>query len=616
MRDPERRLRDLFDRKVGELGLSAEGPSPTVVRRVRIHQVVSAFTALAVVAGLGVGSFAGLRALVDVSRKPVIQPSLTSPPTPSRPGGSITVGTRELFEEVCLNPITSCASAAGTWWIVLEQVLPRAMELDPKGNFVPSPLLVEAPTLENGELTEAPFTITYHLNPEANWADGSPITATDFDFTWRAIMNTTGAYTTAGFDQITSIDTTEPKTVLISFKSVYADWADLFGGSYGGLLEEAAFPQYAHDLTPDLANEMQKDIPFSGGPWMLASFGPGAKIVLVRNEHYFGKVPLLDQVTVLPLTEIGSAARFLEDGTIDAFPWPAEEGFMDQFSGEPKIQAVASSGWGYFEALWFNHEAPPLDDPKVREALMYAIDRQAVIDQVITKIDPQAQILNCGFLAVPNMGAWCETAPFDEFTYDPKKAKQILQSDGYDCSDVPCTRDGERLVVDYSTVSTNDRRLEGQKLLKDQALPAGFDLRIKNYEAGTLFGDLGPHGQFMMAEYATGGNADPSVTYTLACESFPTNENDYVGGNWNRWCDRRATDLMHQSDKEIDPEKRLQLMSQIYAIEAEDFLSLPLYVLPDLAAWRTDRIAGPIGEFNGTPYGLFFNMNEWSAVQP
>ena len=41
-----------------------------------------------------------------------------------------------------------------------------------------------------------------------------------------------------------------------------------------------------------------------------------------------------------------------------------------------------------------------------------------------------------------------------------------------------------------------------------------------------------------------------------------------------------------------------------------------LYVLPELAAWRTDRIAGPVGEFAGTLSGLFFNMNEWSAVQP
>jgi peptide/nickel transport system substrate-binding protein len=359
---------------------------------------------------------------------------------------------------------------------------------------------------------------------------------------------------------------------------------------------------------------MQTDIPFSGGPWLLDSFELG-KIVLVANDHYFGKVPLLDQVTIVPVQDTAGAIRLLKGGTIDAAPWPADQAFLDGLSGDPNIDTGASGGT-YFEALWFNHEAPPLDDPKVREALMYAIDRQAVIDQFIRPLNPDAQVLNCGFLAAPSMGPWCQTTPFAKFTYDVEKAKQILESDGYDCSSTPCTKGGQPLIAEYSTVSTNDRRVLAQRLLKDRALPAGFELRIKNYDAGILFGTKGPHGQFTMADYAWGGNTDPSVTSALACESFPTKANDFTGGNWNRWCDRAATDLMHQSDETLDPEGRLQLMDQIYALEAQDFLSLPLYTLPDLAAWRTDRIAGPIGQYVGLPYGLFFNMNEWSAVRP
>ena len=96
---------------------------------------------------------------------------------------------------------------------MLEQVLPYAMVLDLNGNFVASPLLTEAPTLDNGGITQNPFTITYHLNPNANWSDGTPITSSDFDFTWRAILNTTGAYTTTGYNQIKSIVTTDPKVL-------------------------------------------------------------------------------------------------------------------------------------------------------------------------------------------------------------------------------------------------------------------------------------------------------------------------------------------------------------------------------------------------------------------
>ncbi len=69
---------------------------------------------------------------------------------------------------------------------------------------------------------------------------------------------------------------------------------------------------------------------------------------------------------------------------------------------------------------------------------------------------------------------------------------------------------------------------------------------------------------------------------------------------------------MKRSDKELNVQQRLSLFDQIYSLEAKDFLSLPLYVLPSVSAWRTDRIAGPIGQYNSSIYGLFFNMNEWS----
>ena len=53
------------------------------------------------------------------------------------------------------------------------------------------------------------------------------------------------------------------------------------------------------------------------------------------------------------------------------------------------------------------------------------------------------------------------------------------------------------------------------------------------------------------------------------------------------------------------------LMGLVYDLQALDFVSLPLYTLPAVSVWRTDQIAGPIGLWNSSPYGLFFNMEEW-----
>jgi len=112
---------------------------------------------------------AGLVAVACGGTKSASGPSASPTRGPTR-GGSIVLGAEQWPE--CLNPITSCSSATWTWYSVLEQVLPYAMVLDLNGNFVASPLLTEAPTLDNGGITQNPFTITYHLNPNANWSDG------------------------------------------------------------------------------------------------------------------------------------------------------------------------------------------------------------------------------------------------------------------------------------------------------------------------------------------------------------------------------------------------------------------------------------------------------------
>jgi peptide/nickel transport system substrate-binding protein len=551
------------------------------------------------------------------AKTPTATPTSTAKPVK---GGSIVIGAEQWPE--CVNPINECSSATWTWYSVLEHVLGYAMVLDLNGNFVASPLLSEAPTLDNGGITQNPFTITYKISDKAVWADGSPITSADFDFTWKAILNTTGAYTTVGYTSIDSIDTTDPKSAAIKFKDVFVDWPDLFGGVYQGIFEKAAFPKQANSAKPNLAKEMQNSIPFSGGPWVLKSWSKD-QAVFTRNDKWYGTagssrggVPWLDQVTIVPRTDQPTEIQSLLTGEVDAiYPQPSDVSLIDQVKGTPGVKAKGTDG-AYFEALWFQHESAPLDDPKVREALMYAIDRQSIIDAIIKLNNPNAEVLNCGFVSFPNIGNWCkDKQPFSQFNYDPAKAKSLLTADGYDCAASPCTKNGAPLVVEYSTVSTNTRRTTTQQLLQAKAKDAGFEFKVKNYEAGILFGDIGPHGKFTMADFATGGSVDPSITSSFACENIPTSKNSFAGGNWNHWCDTTATDLMHQSDKELDPAKRLQLFDQIYDLEAKGFLSLPLYVLPNVGAWRADKIGGPVDAFIPSNLGMFYNMNDWFLLK-
>jgi peptide/nickel transport system substrate-binding protein len=506
----------------------------------------------------------------------------------------------------CVNPITYCASASWTQYTVLQHVLPRAMQLDAAGNFVASALLLEAPTLANGGLTQNPFTVTFHINPGALWDDGSPITSEDFQFTWRAQLSTHGAYDAEGYEHIRSVGTLDPTTAIIRFRDVDSDWADRFGGLQDYVLEAAAFPDVDPDH-PDLSERMQDDIPFSGGPFRLVEWSQD-RAVLERNDIYFGRHALLDRVTFLPAFDQDVEFKDLLGGRVSAiFPQMSFGGLTpDALTSDPAVQVVAGDGI-YFEALWMNHSKPPLDDPRVREALMYAIDRQSVVDKVVRPFDPNAKVLNCGFVAFPRIGPWCRTRPFERFTYDPARARAILEADGYVCADGPCTKDAATLEIEYWAHTLSPRLKATQELVIERARAAGFSLVPREFESAGFF-DIR---NTPLADYGSGGLVDPSVTHLFGCQEIPRREIDVSGDNYIHWCDDHADRLMRSADREADPDRRLDLMEAVYQLEADDFISLPLYVLPATSAWRMDRIAGPIGAFNSSPYGLFFNMNEW-----
>jgi peptide/nickel transport system substrate-binding protein len=211
------------------------------------------------------------------------------------------------------------------------------MEEDLRGNFVASPLLTQTPTTANGGVRLHPFTITFHIDPRAAWTDRTPITAVDFAFTWRAILHTKGARSTAGYDQIRSIDASDPAIVVIHFKAPYGDWPELFGGSRGFVLKRTAF-RPAQRRSGDLSNAMHDLIGFSGGPWKMTQWTQRQEI-LVRNDRYWSNQSLLDQVTLIPIATQSLGVESLLRGQLDviALTRPSQ-GLVDRMRSDPNVR--------------------------------------------------------------------------------------------------------------------------------------------------------------------------------------------------------------------------------------------------------------------------------------
>jgi peptide/nickel transport system substrate-binding protein len=559
----------------------------------------------------------------------------TNKVTTGSQGGSIIVGAEQWPD--CMNPITECASAF--WQTIMEwQILPRLASYDFQGNLVASDLITEVPTIANGGVKSDPtnkanpFTLTFHLNPKAVWNDGTQITSKDIEFTWKAIGHTKGAYATTGYDKITSIDTTDPLTAVIHFGSVYADWFDLFGGNQFGVIEAAKFATL-DSAKPDISKLFSTgNLTFSGGPWVQQDFST-TKATFVRNEKFWGHKPLLSQMTFVSEKDQTTEITDLLSGTIDvAFPQPGNASILKQLASNPNAKSVAGTG-NFYEALWLNNQDPSgvLSDVKVRQAFMYGVDRQQIINGLIHLNAPDAQILNCGPYALPGRGPWCsgtQDTPWSVVSYDPAKSISILKGDGWNCSKVPaspCTKAGKSLTLSYRYCNGNARRGTTFDLVKNTVLKAGFAFSHTsqgNDCTSPLFTQTLPHGGdakstgaaslFQIADYAQGPLAvDPSPTGNFACNTIPNTANGFGGANIQFFCNAQADALMKESDKQLDPVARRATLDQVWKIMFDQAAFLPIYNLPNVTIWRSDKLAGPVGAANGSPFGTFINSDTW-----
>lgn len=523
-------------------------------------------------------------------------------------GGSVVFAAEQWPE--CLNPITSCANASWLTWSVTHHVLPKLMEVDAEGNYQASPVIEEAPSLENGLLTEDPFTITYNIREDAVWSDGSPMTSEDISFTWQAILDSTGTLTTTGYDLITDIDTSDPKTAVLTFEENYAPWADLFGGGTQSFIKADEFE------STDTANDMLDAITFSGAPWILESWSAD-EAVLVRNDAFWDaeRVPLIDQVTFVPREDTDTEIIALQTGEVQAiFPQPSP-GVNERLEQDGIDFTLA--GGVVFEGLWPNQQSPQspiLGNQAVREALAFSIDRQEIVDTVMGPVDPEATVLQCAGW-VPNVGPWCGD-DFSDVVQDFDRAEQILLDDGWARNgDGVWEKDGTPLEIEWNTVAGNRRREDVQALVQEQVREFGIRFVINNLDAGELFQNRLPQLEFGMGLYAQVASPDPTVTTIYDRDQIPSDANGGAGQNNIAWDNQEVTDLARLSDQQLNPEERLETIRQIGAVVREDMAWIPLYQLPNLTGWRSDQLDGPIGTFTASSYGGFANMYDWFVIE-
>jgi peptide/nickel transport system substrate-binding protein len=461
----------------------------------------------------------------------------------------------------------------------------------------------------------AAMTLTMEINPDAVWDDGSKITFDDFKCTMDAILNTPGSLSTVGYDKITSLEQgKDDHEVIAKFSEVYAPYKNLFAG----ILKKAAV-ENCSDVSADFAD----NIPFSARPYKIDSWSLD-QLVLSPNPNYFGDdKATTSKVVMVPKADSDTEIASLVSGESDFIFPQAYAGITDALA-DPNIKSTPGYGTNY-EGLYFQQGAECVPDESrscafkdadFRHAFAKSIDRNLIRDNIYDPIFPGGPLLNCG-LWVPTIGKWCDQSIFGDAQgkdsyFDATAADTILGGAGWakDANGM-WAKDGVVPEIHWVINSGNTRRESTQALLIPEMKKAGFNIIADNCDAACYFQQRLPALEYDMAMYINTASPDPTVTGIMSCDSVPSAANDNKGQNSAGWCNQDASKLMTESDQTVDETKRVDLIHQIGQFLADDAVMLPLYQFPNIAAWRTDQVGGPV-DADAANYQAFQNIDKWT----
>jgi peptide/nickel transport system substrate-binding protein len=466
-----------------------------------------------------------------------------------------------------------------------------------------------APQAVEGDCPDA-FCVKYNIHPDAAWADGTPVTADDFAFTYETIMNDQLDITTReGYNQMTGYEVVDDKTFLAIFGDLYAPWQTLFA---------PVLP--AHELEAQPFNTVWDElITLGSGPFTMVEWVQDERILLERNENYWASeelasgVPLGDvqTINIVFLEDSQTQVQALRGQEIDMFYPQPQVSLVEEVDGIEGVEWEASLG-PVWEHVDFNHDDPLLAQKFIRQAIAQGIDRDSIVEAIVRPIAADAQPL--GNTVWMNGTTFYEDH-FTQYPYDPVAAEAYLTDNGctmgsdgiYEC-------DGQRLSFNWATTAGNEGRELTFALAQANLAEIGIEVNAAFGPASEVFADEFIYGDstvWQIFNFAWVGSPEPAGGNTIYyCEGgAPSGFGDI---NVTRYCNDEMEQLVRATDTVVDPAERAALYNQADAIYLEDVASVPLYQKPTFFAWNS-AVSGP--QDNATQVGPFWNIGSWTGKE-
>ena len=464
----------------------------------------------------------------------------------------------------------------------------------------------KASNLLSGEPTVATVggkqVVTYKINPKAVWNDGKPITSTDFKYTWTQVTTGKDIYDTSVFKDVASIDDSDPSTAVLTFSTANASWKDLYE-SYG------IYP--AHLLDGKDRDALTKDgYTWSAGPYQLVKWTKGVGATFEKNPKYWGTPSKIDKIEETFFADTAAEFQAFRAGEVDTIgPQPQLDAIDAINAGGLPGKSVVDGQTGNVEALWVNNAAAPFDDLAVRQAVAYALDRDAIVNKLFGGLGVKTAVNS---LNPPILAKFSDQKAFSNYKLDLAKVTSIMTAAGYaKGSDGFWAKGGKQVSFELQSTAGNKRRELIEQIAQQQLKDAGFNMTILEQKASDLFGTILPAGTFQIALYAqTVTTLSPGLSSTQLSTNIPSAANGNSGQNWTRTNVPALDPLLKTVDTETDETKRADAAKAADKLMSDNMVSLPLDPLPNIGFYG-DKISGDFSV--NVIAGPWWNISTWSV---
>ena len=450
-------------------------------------------------------------------------------------------------------------------------------------------LCTKLPTIENGLAVpedlpngKKGIAVTYTIRPGAVWGDKTPVSTSDVLFTYEVGRHPrSGVAAGELYRRILKIDVKDAKTFTLHFDRITFDYNDINGfGLIPAHLDRPKFTEPAEYKNRTVVDTDTTNPGLYFGPYRITEKVSGSYVVLERNPTWWGKKPYFRRIVIKIIGNTAALEANLLSGSIDYIA--GELGLsLDQAIAFEKRHGkkfnIRFKPGLVYEHLDVNLDNPVLKDRRVRRALIYALDREAINKQLFDGRQPVAATF-------VHPLDWIYTTDTPLYRRDLKKARALLDAAGWTVKrkGVRYNGAGKRLAIELMTTAGNRSRELVQQVLQSQWRDIGVATRIRNEPARVYFGETVTKRKFTgLAMFAWLSAPENVPRSTLHSKEIPTAANNYSGQNYTGYANAEVDELLEAIEVELDRDKRRKLWHRLQRIYASELPVIPLFFRAD-----------------------------------